>query len=173
SGRLPSGRDPNDVIGNTIHFSKQFLQRYFLAWYWGAYILLSFFGLNLAVSLVIATVCMGLSCLMIGLVRALDELSKAEASLGSNHQHPPIAGAAVGHPSLPHSWNSRVSLPPPPSVAAINSEPFVGNLVLGIFHLAHCDWVDHISTKNRVGFYSASEAVSHGFKPCQICSPAA
>ena len=169
--RVSSGRDPNDVIGNTLHFSRQFLQRYFLAWYWGAYILLSFFGLNFAVSLVIATVCMGIGCLMIGLVRALDELSKARATLGSGHQHPPIA--PVGQPGLPSSWNPRVTLPPPTPITAINSEPFVGNLVLGIFHLAHCDWVDHISTKNRVGFYSASEAVSHGFKPCHICSPAA
>jgi hypothetical protein len=33
-------------------------------------------------------------------------------------------------------------------------------------------WVDRISTKNRVGFSTGSEAVSHGFKPCRICSPA-
>ena len=172
SARMPSSRDPKDVVGNTTYFSKQFLQRYFLAWYWGAYILLSFFGLNFAVSLVIATVCMGITCLMVGLVRALDEL-KSRSSVGSGHQQPPIAGVPVGQPGLPNSWNPRVSLPPPPPVRAINSEPFVGNLVLGIFHLAHCDWVGHISTKNRVGFYSASEAVSHGFKPCHICSPAA
>jgi methylphosphotriester-DNA--protein-cysteine methyltransferase len=49
----------------------------------------------------------------------------------------------------------------------------VGNLVLGIYHLEDCDWVEHISTKNRVSFSTASEAISHGFKPCQICSPAA
>jgi methylphosphotriester-DNA--protein-cysteine methyltransferase len=52
------------------------------------------------------------------------------------------------------------------------SDPFVGNLVLGIYHAGHCDWVNRISTKNRVGFSTASEALSHGFKPCRICSPA-
>ncbi|HKG96782.1 MAG TPA: Ada metal-binding domain-containing protein, partial [Pyrinomonadaceae bacterium] len=59
------------------------------------------------------------------------------------------------------------------SFSTTASDPFIGNLVLGIYHVEHCDWVDQISTKNRVNFSTASEAISHGFKPCQICSPAA
>ena len=47
-----------------------------------------------------------------------------------------------------------------------------GNMVLGIFHMENCHWVDSISLKNRVGFSTAAEATSHGFKPCRICSPA-
>ncbi|HJP92149.1 MAG TPA: hypothetical protein VJ875_09355 [Pyrinomonadaceae bacterium] len=170
---IASGRDPDNLVGNTIHHSKAFLQKYFLVWYWATYILLSFLGLNFAVALVVATVCLSIGCLMVGLVHAVDEKLKARFNVSSAHQQPPIAGAPVGQPSLSNSWNPRVTLPPPPPLVGISSEPFVGNLVLGIYHLAHCDWVDHISTKNRVGFYSASEALSHGFKPCQICSPVA
>lgn len=165
-------RDPHDVLGNTIYFSKEFFRKYFLLWYWGAYILLSFLGVNFGLAIFLATVCLSIGCLTFGLVRALDEKVKARGSMGSNWQQTSITGSPVGQASFSSSWNPRVSLPPPP-VVAISSEPIVGNLVLGIYHFAHCDWVDHISTKNRVGFSTASEAISHGFKPCQICSPAA
>jgi methylphosphotriester-DNA--protein-cysteine methyltransferase len=43
--------------------------------------------------------------------------------------------------------------------------------VLGIYHFENCDWVNRISTKNRVGFATAADAIQHGFKPCRICSP--
>jgi methylphosphotriester-DNA--protein-cysteine methyltransferase len=35
-----------------------------------------------------------------------------------------------------------------------------------------CDWVLQISAANMVTFGSASEALSHGYKACRICSPA-
>jgi methylphosphotriester-DNA--protein-cysteine methyltransferase len=65
-----------------------------------------------------------------------------------------------------------VSLPPPSPKTAL-TDPFIGNLVLGIYHLENCDWVERISSRNRVGFSTASEAISHGFKPCRVCSPVA
>jgi methylphosphotriester-DNA--protein-cysteine methyltransferase len=61
---------------------------------------------------------------------------------------------------------------PPTAAANAASDPFIGNLVLGIFHLEDCHWVDTISVKNRVGFNTAADARAHGFKPCRICSPA-
>ena len=69
-------------------------------------------------------------------------------------------------------WTPPVNSPAPTAVTPAVSDPFIGNIVLGIYHVEKCDWVDHISTKNRVGFSTGSEAVSHGFKPCRICSPA-
>ena len=69
-------------------------------------------------------------------------------------------------------WTPPVNSPTPTAVTPVVSDPFVGNIVLGIYHVDTCDWVDRISTKNRVGFSTGSEAVSHGFKPCRICSPA-
>ena len=69
------------------------------------------------------------------------------------------------------SWRSWNPPPPPHRSNQRASDPFVGNLVLGIYHQA-CHWVNRISLKNRVGFSTAAEAQSHGFKPCRICSPA-
>jgi serine/threonine protein kinase len=69
-------------------------------------------------------------------------------------------------------WTPPVNSPAPSAITPVVSDPFVGNIVLGIYHVENCDWVDRISTKNRVGFSTGSEAVSHGFKPCRICSPA-
>ena len=34
----------SDAIANTVFFSKEFLRRYFLIWYWAAYLLLKFLG---------------------------------------------------------------------------------------------------------------------------------
>ena len=177
----PVVRNPFAVAGNTLHFSKEFLRRYFLIWYWAAYLLLDFIGFDLFVSIFIAFVCLVIACFGFGLVRAIDEALKASTSSSqipaSSRQiyQPAVATAPPppGPPSIPFSWNPQVAMPPPadPLITSI-SDPFVGNRVLGIFHLETCDWVGRISAKNRVGFSTASEATSHGFKPCRICSPA-
>ena len=167
-------RDPTDVLGNTIFHSKEFLRKYFLIWYWAAYVLLKFIGFDFLVSLFAATVCLTIGCLSFGLVRAIDEEAKArKAKLSAKWQQQPTFAAppSVAQQNLQASWNQPGSLP----TAVVHSgstDPFVGNLVLGIYHLDTCDWVNRISTKNRVGFSTANEAVSHGFKPCRICSPA-
>jgi hypothetical protein len=82
---------------------------------------------------------------------------------------PPAISAPPPKQATP--WLPPVNSPGPPVTTAV-ADPFVGNIVLGIYHVENCDWVDRISTKNRVGFSSGSEAVSHAFKPCRICSPA-
>lgn len=167
-------RDPTDVFGNTIFFSKEFLRKYFLIWYWAAYVLLKFLGFDFLVSLFAATVCLTIGCLSFGLVRAVDESVKAKkARLNAKwHQQPTFAApSSMSQQSLPGSWNPQGNLPTA-VVRTSSTDPIVGNLVLGIYHLDTCDWVDRISSKNRVGFSTASEAVSHGFKPCRICSPA-
>jgi len=170
----PPAHDPDDVLRNAIYFSKEYYKKNFLLWYWGAYILLTFLGLDFGLSLLFATLCLTITCLTLGLMRAIDERKKARSGVSSSwQQQTSITGNPVQQqPALPSSWSPRVTLPPPAPILS-SSEPFVGNLVLGIYHLAQCDWVTHISTKNRVAFSTASEAVSHGFKPCQICSPVA
>ena len=171
----PPAHDPNDVLRNTIYFTREYYRKDFIMWYWGAFILLTLFsGFNFGLSLFASTACLSILCLTFGLIRAIDERKKAQAGLGSSwQQQTSISGNPVRPQVFSSSWNSRVTLPPRPRPVTIqaNSEPFVGNLVLGIYHLGQCDWVAHISTKNRVNFSTASEAVSHGFKPCQICSP--
>jgi hypothetical protein len=166
--------DPTDVFGNTIYYSKEFLRKYFLIWYWAAYVLLKFLGFDFLVSLVVATICLSIACLTFGLVRSIDEAVKAKkGKLNAKWQQPALSAPppVAQQQSLTPSWNPQSAVP---SVVVNTgpSDPFVGNLVLGIYHLGTCDWVNRISTKNRVGFSTASEAVSHGFKPCRICSPA-
>lgn len=162
-------RDPMAVAQNTVHFSKEILRKYFLIWYWAAYILLDFIGFSLYLSIFTALVCLLLACFGIGLVRAIDEALKPSTAKsmgqGQTAGGPPL-------PNLPVAWNPQVSLPSADPVISNVSDPFVGNTVLGIFHVDKCDWVNRISAKNRVSFSTASEAASHGFKPCRICSPA-
>jgi hypothetical protein len=162
-------QDPNDVLGNTIFFSKEFVRKYFLIWYWATYILLDFIGFDFLVSLFIALVCLSIGSLTFGLVRSIDEGMKARKARLSAGWYQTVVGPTQGSPS---SWHPMVSLPPP-SARTGSSEPFVGNLVLGIYHVENCDWVERISSRNRVGFSTSSEAISHGFKPCRVCSPVA
>ena len=168
-------KDPNAILANTFTFSKEFVRKYFLIWYWGAYILLEFMGFNFLVSLFAGLVCLAIGCLTFGFVRALDESMKAKrASLSSAWQPTSITGAPPPDPQphFPRSWKPQVNLPTPPTaVVPATTDPFVGNLVLGIFHQENCHWVNRISNKNRVGFATTSEALQHGFKPCRICSP--
>ena len=164
--------DPSNVLGNTIYYSKEFLRKYFLIWYWAAYVLLKFLGFDFLVSLFAATICLSIACLSFGLFRSIDEAVKTKkAKLNAKWQQPTLGLSPPGA----QQQNLAPSLNPQPRLPWVNtgsSDPFVGNLVLGIYHLGTCDWVNRISTKNRVGFSTASEAVSHGFKPCRICSPA-
>ena len=162
-------QDPNDVLGNTIFYSKEFVRKYFLIWYWATYILLDFIGFDFLVSLFIALVCLSIGSLTFGLVRSIDEGMKARKARLSAGWYQTVVGPTQGSPS---SWHPMVSLPPP-SARTGSSEPFVGNLVLGIYHVENCDWVERISSRNRVGFSTSSEAISHGFKPCRVCSPVA
>lgn len=169
----PSVRDPNNVWGNTIFYSREFLRKYYLPWYWAVLVLLHFLGINFVFGVFVSLVCLTVGCLTYGFVRAFDEALKAGTSkVVSGAQQPSIAATPPPPQSFSRSWNPHVNLPVS-SFHTTVSQPFVGNLVLGIYHAGDCDWVGLISTKNRVNFSTASEAISHGFKPCQVCSPAA
>lgn len=171
-GPAPLTTNPHDVWGNTIIYSKEFVRKYFLVWYWGAYILLKFLGFDFFLSVFAGLLCLALGCLTFGFVKALDESFKAQRSGLIPRWQPPTLSAPNPPPALASSWTPPANHQPPPSATTPTvSDPFVGNLVLGIYHLENCDWVNRISVKNRVGFSTASEAISHGFKPCRICSP--
>ena len=164
--------DPQKIAKNTLTFTNEFLRKYFIAWYWAAYVLLSFVGFGFFVSLALALVFLGLGCVALGFSRALDESRKAKRGILAPATQPASLPAAAPNPPLPiaSKWTLQPTAPPPPAQVTA-SDRFVGNLVLGIFHLQKCHWVDTISVKNRVGFSSIAEAKAHGFKPCRICSP--
>jgi serine/threonine protein kinase len=171
-GPAPLTTNPHDVWGNTIVYSKEFVRKYFLVWYWGAYILLKFLGFDFFLSVFAGLLCLALGCLTFGLVKAIDESFKAQRSGLAPRWQPPTLAAPNPPPALATSWTPPPNHQPPPSATTPTvSDPFVGNLVLGIYHSETCDWVNRISVKNRVGFSTASDAISHGFKPCRICSP--
>src|SRR6185503_13918475 len=198
--------DPHDVMGNAVVFSKEFVRKYFLLWYWAGYTVMRGFGFDFGVALFAALVCMIIGCLTYGYVKAREESLKAKGlgpgvawqpsgvsapQASSQFTSSPSGPAAISAHSPPahtaRAWipPPTISAPPPTqgspwtppvnstptAIAPVVSDPFVGNIVLGIYHVENCDWVNHISTKNRVGFSSASEAELHGFKPCRICSP--
>jgi hypothetical protein len=138
------------------------------------YILLKFVGFSFFLSVFAALMCLALGCLTFGLVRAIDESMKAKRASLNPLPTLPLIGASPPDPQaqFPRSWKPQVNLPPVPTIVTPSTtDPFVGNLVLGIYHLENCHWVNRITTKNRVGFATSSEAIQHGFKPCRICSP--
>ena len=168
----PVLRDPNEVGRNTLLYSKEFLRKYFLLWYWAAYVVLKFIGFDFFVSVVVALICLSVACLTFGLAKAIDESLKANSPRITPGTQP--AQFTITFPPKqppPTSWNPHVTLPAGPG--NVGSDPYVGNLVLGIYHLGDCDWVGRISDKNRVGFSTSTEAISHGFKPCRVCWPSA
>ena len=174
---VPLIKDPNDVMANAVTFSKEFLRKYFLLWYWASYTAMRGLGFDFGIALLGALICMVVGCLVYGAVKAEEEWRKAK-NLGPGRWQPPTIPGPPPAQQFSLSLTPQVitplppATPPPSAVTPTISDPFVGNIVLGIYHVENCDWVDHISTKNRVGFSTASEALSHGFKPCRICSPA-
>jgi hypothetical protein len=172
AGTVPGLHDPNDVGHNTLLYSKEFLRRYFLIWYWAAYVVLKFIGFDFFVSIFIALVCLGIACITFGLAKAIDGSLKASSPRLIPGPQPAPSQSALGSPLSPPPtklWNPPVTMPASSSVAGV--DPYIGNLVLGIYHLQDCDWVNRISGKNRVGFTTSTEAISHGFKPCRVCWP--
>jgi hypothetical protein len=166
-------RNPDAVALNSLHYAKEFFRGHFFWWYWGVYVLFQFGGLGAGVSLVAAIFCVTAACLVYGMFRAIEEsraaqrripLAQRTGALKASRQNPAARQAATQPLQQPHS--------PLLSAAAMSPEPFIGNRVLGIYHVRSCDWVHQISAPNVVGFKSKSEANSHGYKPCRICSPA-
>ena len=169
AGSLPTPRDPNKVVKNTFYHAKKFFRRYFLIWYWAAYIFFQFSGLGFALGFVVATFTVPLCALIWGAHRAIREFEAARLKQVSTSAAAP---APLPSPKRgPLSWQTVTHVYPLPAPAK-PPQPIVGNRVLGIFHLEDCDWVEQISAANLVTFASSSEAASHGYKACRICSPA-
>ena len=166
----PAVTDPQDILNNTVFFAKEFLKKYFLVWYWGIYILLKFVGFGFLVSVLVGLVCMAIGCLTFGLVRAIDEAKQAKRKLSSVAPPGFLGITQTAPPAIPGSWKqpANISVVTPNKTVPVE---FIGNVVLGIYHVRDCHWVDSISKKNQVNFATSFDALSHGFKPCRICSP--
>ena len=172
SGALPVPRDPAQVFQNSFSFAWEFFRQYFFWWYWGAYVLFQFSGLGFTIGFLVATCAMLIWSLAWGVYKA-NEFARAarlkQATLPSASL-PPLPAVPPTPRRSPLSWQTVTHvypLPTPPKPP----QPIVGNRVLGIYHLEDCDWVEQITAANTVTFASASEAASHGYKACRICSP--
>jgi hypothetical protein len=158
---LPANvRDPHDVFRNTGAFAKELLGRTFLWWYWGLYLFLKFIGLDFLYAFFIAILCLAAVNLTYGFIRAQ---RLARAALQSKS---PLSGSLPTVPAAPY-WQQ--SMKAPPSSITL-PEPIIGNAALSIYHRPDCDWVKHITPKNRISFSSRGDASSAGFKACQVCS---
>ena len=178
-------RNPDQIAANSFYFAKEFFRGHFFWWYWGVYVLFQFGGLSSGASFLAAILCVTIACFTYGMFRAIEEQRNARRSGGATPQR------SAGFPSImprqnPLLWQTATPQHPLPAMAQAplpmmtqpplppptqSSEPFIGNRVLGIYHVRDCDWVEQISTANIVSFASPSEATSHGYKPCRICSP--
>ncbi len=159
-------KDPLAVWKNTPIFGKEMLGRTFILWYWGIYVFLNLFGLNLFSSLAIGLLCATIACLVYGYVRA-QQLARATLQAQASSSNPLLSFPSSGHVSV--SPPKPAFYPRPLSIT--HKDPIVGNSALNIFHLPGCDWVKQIVDKNRVTFSSTADAIRAGYKPCQVCSP--
>jgi hypothetical protein len=151
--------DPKAVWKNTPKYAREMLGKTFLWWYWGIYLFLKIFGLDLIPAFLFAVVSVLLFCFTLGFVKARELARKAGAS-GTNN----LPAASVSRPTLPITKQRA-------PVSITSADPIIGNTALNIYHLTNCEWVSRIVNKNRVTFRSGLEAASAGYKPCRICSP--
>jgi len=151
--------DPKAVWKNTPKYAREMLGKTFLWWYWGIYLFLKIFGLDLIPAFLFAIVSVLLFCFTLGFVKARELARKAGAS-GTNN----LPAASVSRPTLPITKQRA-------PVSITSADPIIGNTALNIYHLTNCEWVSRIVNKNRVTFRSGLEAASAGYKPCRICSP--
>jgi predicted Ser/Thr protein kinase len=166
---VPVPRDPTKVAQNSFFYAKEFFRQYFFWWYWGAYVLFQFSGLGFTIGFFLATLTMTLWALIWGVYKAneLARTARLKQAAALQSSLPP----APAPRRSPPSWQTVTHVYPLPAPAK-PTQPIVGNRVLGIYHVENCDWVDQITAANMVSFASASEAASHGYKACRICSPA-
>jgi predicted Ser/Thr protein kinase len=168
AGAALAPRDPNKIADNSFFYAREFFRHYFFWWYWGAYVLFQFSGLGFTFGFFVATLTMTIWAMVWGVYKAT-ELSrtarlKQAALQGSLPPAPAPRRSPLAWQTVTHVYPLATAPKPP--------EPIVGNRVLGIYHLENCDWVEQITAANMVTFGSASEAASHGYKACRICSPA-
>lgn len=169
AGAIPVPRDPSKIAQNTVFYGWEFFRQYFFWWYWGAYVLFQFSGLGFTVGFLVATITMLLWALFTGVYKANELARNARLKQAAQASLPPAAPTPRRNPL---SWQTVTHVYPLPAPAPKPPQPIVGNRVLGIYHLQDCDWVEQITAANTVTFASASEAASHGYKACRICSPA-
>ena len=169
AGTLPAPRDPDKIALNTAFYAWEFFRQYFFWWYWGAYVLFQFSGLGFTVGFLFATCAMMVGSLAWGIYKA-NELVR-NSQLKQAAPLPPLPPAPPTPRRSPLSWQTVTHVYPLPAPAK-PPQPIVGNRVLGIYHLEDCDYVEQISAASTVTFASSSEAASHGYKACRICSPA-
>ena len=154
--------DPKAIWRNTPKFARDLLGKTFLWWYWGIYLFLKIFGLDLIPAFVFAVLSVLLFCLTWGFVKARQLAQTAAIKTGASASALPTQ--AVRSPALPPVMQRT-------PLSITSADPIVGNTALNIYHLTNCEWVNRIVNKNRVTFASAFEAASAGYKPCRVCSP--
>ena len=155
---LPGIKDPKAIWTNTPKFARNMLGKTFLWWYWGIYLFLKIFGLDLIPAFLMAIASVLIFCLGWGFVKAR-QLAKDAAK------------AAAAPKVLPTTSVRPPVLPKMTPASITSADPIIGNRALNIYHLTNCEWVNRIVNKNRITFRSAFEATSAGYKPCRICSP--
>ena len=166
-GSLPATHNPNAIAQNTFNYMKDAFQKHSFWGYWAFFVLFGLGGFGMAESFAAAMFTVSVICIIIGLRKAVLEARAARHKQVAQQ----AAAQSIAPPrSGPASWQTVTHVYSLPS-APKRSGPLLGNRVLGIYHLPDCDWVTQITTPNLVSFTTSSDATTHGYKPCRICSP--
>jgi hypothetical protein len=162
---VPGITDPKAVWSNTPKFARHMLTGTFIWWYWGIYIFLKIFGLDLVPAFLFGLISIFMVCLIGGFFRA-QQIARRASITATPKQAISSASAQVSAPV--HSTQAPRRVP----ASITTKDPLIGNTALNIYHLTDCEWVKQIVSKNRITFASSSEAAAAGYKACRVCSPA-
>jgi|SRR5579863_1448752 len=148
-----------------------------LFWFPASCSMLTGIGMPTAEARLITCVLFLLTCSLLGVTRAYRD-SRGVVPVGSTTTAPSMA-ASVPWGATATTRAPVASLPARPVVmqpaaarpVVVPVANIVGSRIRLIYHTPKCRWAQKISTRNRISFGSARDAIAYGYRPCRECRP--
>ena len=145
-----------------------------VVWFPASCSMLTGIGMPTAEARLITCVLFLLTCSLLGVSRAYRE--SRVVPVGSTPATSATAASAL--------WGATAQVPVAPSPArpvvtppatvrplTVSVTNIVGSRIRLIYHTPRCRWAQKISSRNRIGFGSARDAIASGYRPCRECRP--
>jgi hypothetical protein len=71
----------------------------------------------------------------------------------------------------PPRWSPPSRPLPRTILSSQGGTPVIGSAIRNKYHRPSCEWARKMSTRNRIQFASAADALTRGYRPCRVCRP--